>query len=504
MHVVLARRALSRVWPVLLAGLVHAPIATQDSVRRYGGASTGSDGIAPTLWVNSAPRLGNGSFALRVERSLGGTWAFPFYAPAPDDFTVGGLRFCIATQRSVYGGAYFLPGSGSGAGAGNIPLPLPNAPQLLGQPLYVQAFTLDDFAANQFGLGATTGLRVVPALAEQLVVARSATGAPDAQSVIDLVANRVVTFDSTQFTGGRDAAYARSGALAMVLDPVPARLRVFDSTVSPPVADTNVTLLAEGQAVALAVTPDASRVYVLHNSAAASAPIVAYDLRDGTSFGQPWPGAAIRLSNVADAVAMVFSGDSRVAYVSARGGRVVKVDVRPGSPTFHAELARLDFAGRQAHGLGLVADGTVLCVALTGASRGGELALIDLATFTAIDVDATAPGVQNLGGEVSRPRAPLPNTLGALAADGRGEQVYVAALAAIARVNVARHLANFGAVTIIIDNIGPTQAVGDILVSDAGDRIYATTPTQVIEIEAATGLSPRGWPFRDAVALAYR
>ena len=47
---------------------------------------------------------------------------------------------------------------------------------MVGVPIFVQAFTLDDFAANSLGLGATTGLRLVPALAEQLLVARSLSG----------------------------------------------------------------------------------------------------------------------------------------------------------------------------------------------------------------------------------------------------------------------------------------------------------------------------------------
>lgn len=500
---------LARLPLALSALLVVQPTAASDSVRRYGTPSPGSDNIAPTIWVNSVPRPGNRDFALRVERSLGGTWTFPFYSPAAGDLTFGGVRFMVDLPSGVYGGAFFLPGSGSGAGAGNVPLPLPNAAQLVGLPIFVQAFTLDDFAANSLGLGATTGLRIVPALAEQLLVARSLSGSPDPQTTIDLVRNQVIDFDVTQCGDGRAAVYVQNGGAALVVDSAAARLRAFDATPPSPAALASFALLTEGQATAVAPTPDGSRAYVLNNSSASVAPIAALDVRSGATFGQAWPGGAIRLANVADALAMVFSGDSTVGYVGARGGSgapgsVTKVDVRPGSATFHQQVARLQFPGQQVTGLALAGDGAVLCVGLVGGSQGGELALLDLATFTVIDVDAGAAGVQNLGGESSLPRTPLPAVLGQVAADPRGEEVYCASRGAIVRVNVARSLPVFRRVVTITDNLGGSVLVGALVVADAGDRLYVATPTQVVEIDAASRLSPRGWRISGAVGLAYR
>ncbi len=493
----------------LAAFLVAQSAVASDSVRRYGTPSPGSDNIAPTIWVNSVPRPGNRDFALRVERSLGGTWTFPFYSRAAGDLNFGGVRFLVDLSAGIYGGAFFLPGSGSGAGAGNIPLPLPNEPEMVGVPIFVQAFTLDDFAANSLGLGATTGLRLVPALAEQLLVARSLSGSPDPQTVIDLVRNQTVDFDVTQCGDGSAIVYAQKGGAALVVDSAAARLRAFDATPPSPTALANFGLLTEGQAVAITLTPDGSRAYVLHNGTSSVAPIAAVDAREGATFGQAWPGGAIRLANVADAVAMVFSGDSAVGYVGARGGSgaagsVTKVDVQPGSATFHQQVARLQFAGRQVTGLALAGDGAVLCIGLVGGSQGGELALIDLATFTVLDVDAGAAGVQNLGGETSLPRTPLPAVLGHVAADPRGEEVYCASRGGIARVNVARNLPVFRRVVTITDNLGGTVLIGALLVADAGDRLYVTTPTQVVEIDTVSRLSPRGWRISGAVGLAYR
>jgi hypothetical protein len=484
--------------------------AAGDSVRRYGGPTPGSGGIAPTVWVNAVPRPGDPGFKLVVERTLGGTWAFPFVAPRAADFTHAGLRLLIDPSVALYGGAWFMNGSGPGNGRGDIPLPLPASVHLIGQPVHVQAFTLDDFAPNPLGLAASAGLRLVPALPAQLLVMRTLAGSPDAQGVIDLAANRVIAFGENRFADGRAATFAPAGRLALAIDPVPRRMRVFDCTTVPPVWWTDVPLAAEGTPEHVTLTPDASRAYVVHTGAAGMPPIEAFDVRDGPGFGQPWPGPPIRLAGVGDACGIAFDPDSRFAFVAARGtatgtpGSVSLVDVRPGSPTFHQQLARLEFPGRQATAIAIAGEPGTVFVPLVAPGRSAWLARLDAATFTPIDADPGTPGIQHLGGEVSLPRTPLPDVLGPLAADPRGEELYCGAVGAIVRVGVDPASPSFRRVVAITDNVRPADQVAAILLSDAGDRLYAITPLQVVEIDLRTLLSPRGWSVPGAVGLAFR
>ncbi len=505
-----ARRSRGPITVAISCLLLSQLTIAGDSVRRYGSATPGSGNIAPTIWVNAVPRPGDANFKLRVARTLGGTWAFPIYSTGSADVDVLGLRLLVDATSAVYGGAYFISGQGAGGGAGDIPLPLPNNIGLVGQSLYVQAFTLDDFAPNPLGLGATPGLRLAPALSAQLLVARALPGSPDPQSVIQLVSNRVVSFDDSTFADGGATTFAQGGLVALALDPTSARLRIFDTLGETPVRQSSVALLPEGIASHIVLTPNGARAYVLETGSGNRLPITAYDARAGATFGQAWPAPPIRLENVVEANAMVFTFDSQTGFVAAKGqvagtpGSVSRIDVHPTSATFHQQLARIEFPGFEVASIAISADGSTLYVPLVATGRPSEIAFIDVATFTRVDLDPAATGVQNLGGERSRPRTPLPDVLGRVAVDPRGEEIYCASLGAAVRVNVAPQAVAFRRVTTITDNIPATDLVGDIVVNDVGDFIYLTTSVRVVEIEAARLWSLRAWAMTGAVGLTLR
>src|SRR5688572_5859010 len=355
MHTLDSHHTLARAAWLTAACLLAEPLLAGDSVRRYGAPTPGSGNIAPTIWVNGTPRPGDTGFRLRLERALGGTWAFPFLATRPADSLHGGVRFLVDTTVAVYGGAYFLPGQGDGGGSGDVPLPLPNNPGLIGQPVYVQAFTLDDFAANPLGFAATSGIALVPALPAELLLARSVPGTPDPQTAIDLATSAIVDYDRTHFDEGSGITYAAGGAAVLQPDAASGRLRAFDTTTFPPTWRGNTALSSFGYPQSIVPTPDGTRAYVLYTGdLGSSPPIVAHDARAGAGLGQTWPGAPIQLEQVADPRGIVFTPDSRIAFVAALGplsgatGSLTRIDVDPVSPRFHQATGRIEFAGRLA------------------------------------------------------------------------------------------------------------------------------------------------------------
>jgi len=490
--------------------LLGSSLPAGDGVRRYGTGTPGSGNIEPTIWVNQTPRPGTPGFKLRIERALGGTWAFPFVSQRSADFQYRGIRFLVDTTSTVYYGAYFLPGQGDGGGRGEVPLPLANNRELIGQPIYVQAFTLDDFAPNPLGFGATAGLRLEVELPGQLLVTRASPAQPDPQTAIDLDGGTAADFEPAQIDDGRGAAYVQAGTVALALDPVAGRLRTYDASTFPPRWTGNSALVGDGQPAAIATTPDGSRAYVLHTGdAGTSPPIVAYDVRAGTSFGRAWPGPSIRLEQVADPVGVVFTPDSATAFLVAAGPRsggdasLTRIDVDPRSATFHQGSGELTFPGRQAGGVAIAVAGDVVYVALDAAA-GAQIAVIDVASFQEIDMDPGAPGVQALGAEVSVPRTPLPSQLGPLLVDPRGGVLYAATLGALIRVDVAPNSPTFRNVSRIDDKVDPAEPVVALALADAGEALYAATASVVVEFDPLTGRATRDWVLTDVVDLVLR
>ncbi|MEZ5963725.1 MAG: hypothetical protein R3F56_07750 [Planctomycetota bacterium] len=495
--------------PLLPLPLLTLAPRAGDGVRRYGAGSPGSGNVEPTLWVSETPRPGNRAFKLRVERSLGGTWAFPFLSQQDADFVYGGVRFLLDTRSAIYYGAFFLPGQGNGGGQGDIPLPLPNNRELIGQPLFLQAFTLDDFAPNPLGFGATAGLQIEVSLSAELLVTRATASRPSPQTAIDLNTRASVDFDAAQIDAGRGVAFVQDGRVALALDAAAGRLRAYDATSFPPVWTGNAALVGDAEPTRIVTTPDNSRAYVLHvGDAGSSPPILAYDVRANASFGQVWPGPAIRLEQVADACAMVFAHDSATAFVLAAGpasggdARLARVDLRPSSPTFHQSTDELAFAGREAKGLALSPDGATLFVALQTAT-GTEVAVVDVETFGERDMDPGTPGVQALGAEQSVPRTPLPSQLGRVVADPRGEWLYGATTGGIVRVDVQPTSPTFRRVVRIDDKLA-SDAVIALALAPAGEKLYAATRDLVVEYDTVTLLATWDWTPSGVVDITVR
>ncbi len=503
--------SLIRALPTVGALFFVASGVAGDNVRRYGAGTPGSGNVVPTVWVNTTPRPGDVNFSLRVERTLGGTWAIPLVSTAPANINFGGVRLLVDPARASQAGAFFLPGQGNGGGSGDIPMPIANNPGLIGVTTYVQVFTLDDFAPNPAGFGASTGLALTVAMSAQLLVSRAVSGSPDPQTAIDLPMNAVVDYDRSLFDDCSGVILAGGGTAALQLDPVTSRLRAFDTTTFPPVWRSNTALSTEGHPDQIVATPDGTRAYVLYTAAlGTSPPIVAHDARIGSSFGQLWPGSPIRLEQIADPRGMVFTPDSRTAFVASlaglngAGGSVRRIDVQPGSGLFHQETGQIEFSGYLAADVAIAADGSTLYVPLVNASGLSELAVVDVATFVARDMDLGAPGVQNLGGELSRPRTALPSLLAKTVVDPRGEEVYCATVGGVVRVNVASESPLFRRVTMLNASIAPNQFVTVLALTDAADRLYAATNWKIVEFDTRVGTALRMWGISGTTGLALR
>lgn len=107
-----------------------------------GSGSPGAGGITPQIAaLGGTPRLGNGSYSVRVSQGIGGAMAFaileqPWGSGSPgfdSDLAVRPVR------RFQLNGAYGAPGSGSGG----ISLPIPSDSLLVGQTLHTRIFVRD-------------------------------------------------------------------------------------------------------------------------------------------------------------------------------------------------------------------------------------------------------------------------------------------------------------------------------------------------------------------------
>lgn len=501
----------ARLAATLLLGVCAPSVTADDGVRRYGVGTPGSGNIEPTIWVNQSPRPGTSGFKLRIERALGGTWAFPFVSAQPGDHVYRGVRFLVDPTNAFYYGAFFLAGQGDGGGSGDVPMPLPNHAGLIGVTAYVQAFTLDDFAPNPLGIGATTGLRIEVTRPGQLLVAQRTASIPDPQTAIELRSGQTRPYEAAQIHAGQCVAFAQTGSVALALDVVAGRLRVYDTSVFPPVWRGNGALAGEGEPARIVATPDGSRGYVVHTGrAGTNPPIVAYDTREGATFGQVWPGAPIRLEYVPDACAMVFTRDNQAAFVVAEGtrsgghGSLARIDANPSSATFHQVTARMVFDGRLATDLALAVDDQTVYVPLIGADGQSEIAVVDVVSFVERDMDPGTPGVQALGAEQSVPRTPLPTILGRVVVDPRGDIVYCATLGGILRVDVAPASPNFRRVTWIGDKLDPHDLILALQLAPAGETLYAATVERVVEFDAPSGLVTRQWLLPGVVDFTLR
>jgi hypothetical protein len=127
----------------------EGPLAAQI----FGTGTAGSGGVTARSSLNSAAYRGNSRFALGLDQTAPGAYAWLALDVAAGTTPVSllGHDVYLAMTPALY--IVSLPGvtlgSGAGGGYATLPLPIPNTPQLAGLPLFGQWLVLD--AAGPYG-----------------------------------------------------------------------------------------------------------------------------------------------------------------------------------------------------------------------------------------------------------------------------------------------------------------------------------------------------------------
>lgn len=125
----------------------------------YGTATVGSGGLAPFLWVDGMPCVGNALSSLNLTNGLGGALAVLFNGNQPMGMPLpayGGTLYALpqVVNVIVIGGAQGV----AGAGSISVPITIPNDPLLSGQSAYLQAVLIDPGAIK--GVAFSRGLQI--------------------------------------------------------------------------------------------------------------------------------------------------------------------------------------------------------------------------------------------------------------------------------------------------------------------------------------------------------
>ena len=99
-----------------------------------------------------------------------------------------------------------------------------------------------------------------------------------------------------------------------------------------------------------------------------------------------------------------------------------------------------------------------------------------------------------------------------IVADPRGKYVYVSntgnsrtnSVSGVARCIVDKNDPNFRQVTFITQGISATATMWGVALSDAGDRLYASTGNTILEYDTATLKRLRSWSVSQVYYLAHR
>jgi ELWxxDGT repeat protein len=119
-------------WALRL-GALGVPLAVS-----YGVACPGSGGLSPALGARGVPRIGNGAFALGVERARGLSPAVMLLGSSRSYVPIG-----AGCEVLVGGDAFGLPFGTDASGRGSFALPIPQEPALQGAELFAQAAIVD-------------------------------------------------------------------------------------------------------------------------------------------------------------------------------------------------------------------------------------------------------------------------------------------------------------------------------------------------------------------------
>jgi hypothetical protein len=216
-------------------------------------------------------------------------------------------------------------------------------------------------------------------------------------------------------------------------------------------------------------------------------------------FGKPHPAKKIDLGGFGDAVEMVCHPNGKIAYLGGLGlisgpGSVVRVDTDPSSSTFHQLLAgSLTWPGRFVFGIDISRDGKFVYAGMGPLSGPSEVAVINTATFTAIDFDPVRAGQQNLGGERRSSRTPIPVLLQNVRVGPRGHYAYTShARGIVTRIDIRSSSPTFRQVVQIQTASKFTINTRGLEISDAGDKLYSDGGS-VYEIDTKTMKIVRTW-----------
>ena len=132
---------------------------TNQGAQHYGHGTAGSGNITPLLVAIEPPHLGHATFALGLDRSLGGA---PALLILDGTANLAGQRlFGADVFVSLSAAAILLPvttaGSGAGNGTASQVLPIPDVAALRRVQLYAQWFVVDQGVG---GLAATDAVRL--------------------------------------------------------------------------------------------------------------------------------------------------------------------------------------------------------------------------------------------------------------------------------------------------------------------------------------------------------
>ncbi|MCA8950128.1 MAG: beta-propeller fold lactonase family protein [Planctomycetes bacterium] len=313
--------------------------ALASAQTNYGTGTAGTGGITPRAWFRGSASPGS-SFAVELDRALGGSPAFVVIGLAPTSVVAAGVEVLVQPVFSVFVG---LTGGGAGvagAGTAGFAIHVPNSSSFVGLPIHSQWLAVDPGGPQ--GISASDGLElhIEP---PPLVLAAGTAGSLD----------RVYALDPT--TG-----------IA---------------------ADWNGAIGADNP-VAVEFTPNGEICIV--GAALSHDFVIADALNNGTVLGSVGVGSALP-NDVA------ITPDGRRAYGVTGGpqgsnlGLIIEIDVDPSSPTFGTQIGNvtgIPTGISQLEGVGISADGRTLAAVNLGLGQAALIVLVDVdpssATFNTV------------------------------------------------------------------------------------------------------------------------
>lgn len=489
--------SLSRLSSAILLGALAATSVAQSAVQNYGSGTAGTGGVIPDHWINSGPYLGNAGFRYTVERCRAVSFAIPAVSFDQTSLPVLGVELLLEPLQLVTLGFEIT----SSTGSASFPLPLPNQPALLGNSLFSQIFVLDDGSAGGF-LSASQGVTLSLTLPGMVLANTSVGGSSDPQFAIDIASGTVTDFSGGSVNNSPRHTFSVDGSTAFVAQNLGTpNVQAFSTQTSTPTPLATATAQSPGFPWVLRAHPDGQRLYLIPNAPLGQVPFAEVLNADPTSanFLQPHAAGNLPMTDLLDAIAFEFDGNGDYGYaamlglISPNGTEVIKIDLRPASPTYHQIVDRVAMPSLMwAVTSTPSGDKLLVFVAGLGASTG-SIAVIDTATMAIEDYDPVTPGTQLLGGEVSLPRTAISSDVISLAFGPRGRTLYLGGSGHVDRLVFDPTDPAYLSLTSTAVGI-PTTFLWGLDVNDPGDLIYLSVGMSVEERDAATLALVRTFP----------